>query len=484
MIPITDRVVDPAVLDKAVAHCRSRNIILPTFAEQRDPALIPGKIKDKLRRRSASGTSTRSTSSASPGRTSPRRRAASSAASTASSCPAALTGVQARIVGLVGKYFPTGAHKVGAAFGCLVPRLVSGEFDPDDAQGGLALDRQLLPRRRLRLRPAGLHGRRHPARGDEPRALRLARRRSAPRSSPRRAASPTSRRSTTSAGRSARTRPDCVIFNQFDEFGNSFWHYHVHRRRRRGGLPPDRAAPAPPGRLRLRHRLGRHHRRRRLPAQPLPARSRSWRPRRCSARRCCSNGFGAHRIEGIGDKHVPWVHNVRNTDMVAAIDDEQCMRLLPPLQRAGRPRAASRARAWSRRRSTQLPLLGISGICNLLAAIKTAKYYELDGGDVIFTPAHRLHGPLRARAWQELTAERGAYTRDAGGRRPASAACWGQGDDHFKELDLPRPQGAAQPQVLHLGRAAGQGDRRPEPALAGPRHLAEHLRPGRSAGTR
>ncbi len=40
------------------------------------------------------------------------------------------------------------------------------------------------------------------------------------------------------------------------------------------------------------------------------------------------NGFGEHRIEGIGDKHIPWVHNVRNTDAVAAIDDEDCMRVL------------------------------------------------------------------------------------------------------------------------------------------------------------
>ena len=39
-------------------------------------------------------------------------------------------------------------------------------------------------------------------------------------------------------------------------------------------------------------------------------------------------GFGEHRIEGIGDKHVPWIHNVRNTDLVAAVDDEQTMQLM------------------------------------------------------------------------------------------------------------------------------------------------------------
>ena len=49
MIPIIDRVVDQKILEKTVARFRDKNIILPTFAEQRDPGLIPGKIKDKLK---------------------------------------------------------------------------------------------------------------------------------------------------------------------------------------------------------------------------------------------------------------------------------------------------------------------------------------------------------------------------------------------------------------------------------------------------
>ena len=119
-----------------------------------------------------------------------------------------------------------------------------------------------------------------------------------------------------------------MIFNQFEEFGNAVWHYHVTGGDRRGGLRADPPARRPPGRLRLGHRLGRHHRRRRLPAH---AASRTLKVVATEALQCPTllrNGFGAHRIEGIGDKHVPWVHNVRNTDMVAAIDDEQCMSLL------------------------------------------------------------------------------------------------------------------------------------------------------------
>jgi len=88
------------------------------------------------------------------------------------------------------------------------------------------------------------------------------------------------------------------------------------------------------------------------------------------------NGFGGHRIEGIGDKHVPWVHNVRNSDAVAAIDDNDCMRLLRLFnEQPGREYLT--AIGLDESQINDLKLLGISGIANLLAAIKTAKYYEL-----------------------------------------------------------------------------------------------------------
>jgi len=96
------------------------------------------------------------------------------------------------------------------------------------------------------------------------------------------------------------------------------------------------------------------------------------------------NGFGDHRIEGIGDKHVPWVHNVRNTDAVAAIDDEDCMRILRLFNEpAGKAYLAEMGVA--KETIEQLGLLGISGVCNMLAAIKAAKYWELNENDVIFT---------------------------------------------------------------------------------------------------
>ena len=119
-------------------------------------------------------------------------------------------------------------------------------------------------------------------------------------------------------------------------------------------------------------------------------------------------GFGGHRIEGIGDKHVPWIHNVRNTDMVAAIDDAA---VHGAVSACSTNRQGTR-RCWpicQRSWSQQLPLVGISGICNLVAAIKTAKYYDMNGQDVIFT-CLTDSADLYSSRLEELTAESGPYT--------------------------------------------------------------------------
>ncbi len=94
------------------------------------------------------------------------------------------------------------------------------------------------------------------------------------------------------------------------------------------------------------------------------------------------NGFGAHRIEGIGDKHVPWIHNVKNTDMVVAIDDNSVVNIMRLFNEpAGLAYLAKQG--ISQAVLEQLDLLGFSGIANLLSAIKAAKYYEMGENDVM-----------------------------------------------------------------------------------------------------
>jgi cysteine synthase A len=99
-----------------------------------------------------------------------------------------------------------------------------------------------------------------------------------------------------------------------------------------------------------------------------------------------SNGYGAHRIEGIGDKHVTWIHNVRNMDLLMCVDDMESVRGLALLtnpvgmetliRRYGVPEADVEAMSQ---------FFGISSVCNVLGAIKTAKFYKFGSDDVIVT---------------------------------------------------------------------------------------------------
>jgi hypothetical protein len=97
------------------------------------------------------------------------------------------------------------------------------------------------------------------------------------------------------------------------------------------------------------------------------------------------NGYGAHRIEGIGDKHVPWIHNVKNTDIVIGIDDKDTLNLLRLFNdKRGRKYLMDEV-GVSEELVSKLDLLGISSIANVLMAIKFAKYYELTRKDLVLT---------------------------------------------------------------------------------------------------
>jgi len=99
------------------------------------------------------------------------------------------------------------------------------------------------------------------------------------------------------------------------------------------------------------------------------------------------NGFGEHNIQGIGDKHIPFIHNVMATDVVVAVSDRATDRLGVLFNTdVGRAYLAGR-QSVPRQAMEALPSLGLSSIANVLAAIKTAKYYELGPDDVIITVA-------------------------------------------------------------------------------------------------
>ena len=127
MIDLT--IQDPSALERAINRARERNIIIPTFKQQRDPSLIPAEIRKNL-----ANVGLWDLNPLNLFRITWHNEPVISGGGYGGvnylEYPSELTGVEARIVTLVGKWFPTGAHKVGAAFGCLAPRLVTGQFDP------------------------------------------------------------------------------------------------------------------------------------------------------------------------------------------------------------------------------------------------------------------------------------------------------------------------------------------------------------------
>jgi len=226
---------------------------------------------------------------------------------------------------------------------------------------------------------------------------------------------------------------DLMIFNQFDEFGNYLWHYEVTGHAMEEVLkqvmgPHDTyrgivSATGSGGTIASGDYL-----KQLFPASKIVA---------SEALQCptlLQNGFGTHRIEGIGDKHVPWIHNTKNTDIVVAIDDNAVVDLArlfnEPAGRAylvkkGVPEALV----------GDLDLFGFSSISNLLSAIKMAKYYELGEHDIVLsvlTDSMELYGSRLVEMHQEF----GEYT-------PANAAAdfarWlkGQTTDSMLELSYP-----------------------------------------------
>ena len=375
-----DLTVDAATLERTIERAKERSIAIPTFAQMRDPSLIPGSVSESLRDVGLWDIDPRNLWRIT-WHNEPVESGGGFGGVNWIEIPSEISGVDARIIALVGKWFPTGAHKVGAAFGCLVPRLVTGQFDPTTQKAvwpstgnycrGGAYDSALLACDSVAILPEGMSQERFDwleqvagetikTPGSESNVKEIF----------------------DKCWELRQSGEDVVIFNQFDEFGNYLWHYAV-----TGPAFEEAVAAAAPGAnvAGLVSATGSagtiasgDYIKQVFPGAKIAA---------SEALQCptlLQNGFGAHRIEGIGDKHVPWVHNSRNTDMVVAIDDAAPMAVMRLFNEpAGQAYLADQG--VPAEFLEQLPLLGISGISNMMTAIKFAKWYELTGDDVVLT---------------------------------------------------------------------------------------------------
>ncbi len=400
-----DLTVNEAVLDAAVGQARERNFRIPTFKQMRDPSLVPASVKEELRDVGLWDLNPLNLYRIT-WHNEPVEFGGGYGDVDYIEIPSALTGVDARILMLVGKWFPTGAHKVGAAFGCLVPRLVTGQFNPTTQKAvwpstgnycrGGAYDSNLLACESIAILPEGMSRERFDwlesvageiikTPGTESNVKEIF----------------------DKCWELRESGQDLVIFNQFDEFGNYLWHYSVtgpamvevlesvmgpNDTFRGVTLTTGSAGTIASG----------DYLKQRYPTSKIGA---------AEAVQCptmLENGFGEHRIEGIGDKHIPWIHNVKNTDLVIGLDDEATIDLI---RLFNEPAGTSYLEAQGIPAATieQLPLLGISGVGNLLSAIKFAKYYELGSNDVVMTLGTDSMDMYQSRLG-ELNDERGEFT--------------------------------------------------------------------------
>ena len=327
--------------------------------------------------------------------------------------PKKLTGVNARIIAMVGRYFPTGAHKVGPSVGCLVPRLVTGQFDATTQKAvwpstgnycrGGAFNSKLLAVESVAILPEGMSRERFDwlaTIADEV------------------IATPGTESNVKEifdkTHELRRTRGDKVmIFNQFEEMGNYLWHYNVTGDAIQSAFKSLGAGLNLAGVCFTSGSGGTLASGDYLKNQYPGLRIAVGEALQCPT--ILDNGFGAHRIEGIGDKHIPWVHNVKNTDMAIAIDDNDCMQMIRLFNEPVGKEYLEKEIGLSKDEIKALAYMGISGTANLLMAIKFAKYYELTDKDVVatvFTDSVDMYGSRI----EELREEQGAYTAENAAR--------------------------------------------------------------------
>lgn len=414
-------------LERTLKRCKEKEILLPTFEQLKHPHKIPQNIQEELKKIDIQEVHPlnlfRINWNNDPD-------GGGIGGINFLEIPKEITGVDARIIGLVGKHFPTGAHKVGATYGCLAPYMVTGRFDPDYHKAvwpstgnycrGGAFNSALLGVHAVAILPEEMSRERfdwlkeigaevHATYGCESNVKEIY----------------------DKCHELEAESDEYLVFNQFDQFGNSIWHYEItgntivelfdslkEKGQRLSGYV---SATGSAGTIAAGDYL-----RKLFPQTKIVA---------SEALQCPTllmNGFGGHRIEGIGDKHIPWIHNVKNTDSVCAIDDEDPLRVLRLFnEREGHDFLNSIK--VDNEVVKRLPELGISSISNLLSAIKMSRYFEMNDKDVIFT-IFTDSAELYQSRLTEMNKRRGRYSAEQ------AAIDWNavikhQGIDYFKELN-------------------------------------------------
>jgi cysteine synthase A len=346
--------------------------------------------------------------------------------------PPELTGVTAPIVVLYGRDFPTGAHKVGAAYSVLAESLLFGQVDIDQHTvvwpstgnygiGGAWVGGRVGARSIVVL-PEGM---------SRERFQQIERYGAVVIKTP---GVESNVKEIYDKTWELRRDPNIRILNQFEVMGNYRFHYHVTGNTIAELAPELQAHGIGAGRIAaFCSAMG--------SAGTIAAGDRlkqvfpdlkivGLEPIQCPT--LYNNGYGGHDIQGIGDKHVTWIHNVLNMDAIMCLDDIACKKGLQVLtDPAGQRVLVERYGVPADTAGHLSTIFGISGVCNVLGAIKTAKHFRLGADDVVVTVCtdaiDRYHSVM-----QEMSQQYGAID-DARGTAYVESIFHGATTDWIKD---------------------------------------------------
>ena len=381
---LANTVVDADSLESSVKRFAAQKIVLPTFGELAEPRLISQDITKGVDKDAADPRNLFRVhwyNDLDGNRVDVPNHVV---------LPSSLTGIESPIIVVFGDRFPMiTAHKVLAAFSCFVPRVITGQFDPERhravwpstgnyARGGIAISR-LMGSRGVAVLPAGM---------SQERFDWLDKWVADPSDIVRTPGTESNVKEIYDACNEMAKDPGNFILNQFCEFGNHVGHYEVTGRALAHAFEHVKAnghsdirlaaftsATGSAGTIAAGDRLKDIYGTKIVAVEALE----------CPT--MLENGFGEHNIQGIGDKHIPLIHNVMNTDVVVGVSDRATDELDVLFNApAGQQYLASR-HGFSAELIDALTHFGFSAICNVLAAIKTAKLMGYGANDAIVTIA-------------------------------------------------------------------------------------------------
>jgi cysteine synthase len=386
-LDLSTEVADQGVYDSAVAHLRDARVRLPTFSQLADPSTLSDDIKSQV-----ASVGPQDPHAANLFRVNWYNDADRTGRVDVPGyllLPKELTGVDAQIAVVYGNRFPMiGSHKVLPAYACLATRIVTGQFDPSQhraiwpstgnyCRGGVAVSR-ILGVRGVAVLPEGMSAERFEWLqnwvGNRNDIVRTP-------------GSESNVKEIYDKCNELQADPENIILNQFSEFANYLAHVSctgpalekVFLELRKNNpaltLAAFTSGTGSAGTLGAGDYLKRKHGTKIVAVEPIECPTMLY------------NGYGAHNIQGIGDKHIPLIQNVMNSDVVAGVSDASCDALDVLFNTdIGRDYLARR-RGLDPALVAQLENFGLSGIANTLAAIKTARYFDLGENDVIVTVA-------------------------------------------------------------------------------------------------